>query len=143
RLRIGLTRLGTLGRRFGMRLILVTGRRFSRDGDVLRACIGRGFGVFGNEFEGGGLLVAFVVRRGAAGKLAGVGGVRVGTLARLGRGRFGGIAAHHVVAVAARGRAPAMAATMTARAAVDLVVGGALGALLLVDQRLPVGDRDL
>ena len=29
------------------------------------------------------------------------------------------------------------------RAAVDFVVGGALGALFLVDQRLPVGDRDL
>ncbi len=32
---------------------------------------------------------------------------------------------------------------MPPRAAVDLVVGGALRALILVDQRLPVGDRNL
>ena len=36
-----------------------------------------------------------------------------------------------------------VAATVPARAPVDFVVGGALGALLFVDQRLPVGDRDL
>src|SRR5580704_1949893 len=36
-----------------------------------------------------------------------------------------------------------VAATAAARAPVDLVVGGTLGALLLVDQGLPVGDRNL
>ena len=32
---------------------------------------------------------------------------------------------------------------MSPRTAIDLVIGGALGALLLVDQGLPVGDRNL
>ncbi len=32
---------------------------------------------------------------------------------------------------------------MAPRAAVGFVLGGALGALFFVDQRLPVGDRDL
>ena len=36
-----------------------------------------------------------------------------------------------------------VAATVPARAPVDLVISGALGALLFVDQRLAVGDRDL
>src|SRR5580704_10265772 len=55
--------------------------------------------------------------------------------------RFGELAAQSVV-VAVRGRMP-IAAAAAARAPVDLVVGGALGALFLVDQGLPVGDRDL
>ncbi len=55
--------------------------------------------------------------------------------------RFGRLAAHHLVAAGGRMRR-AMAA-MPPRAPVDLVIGGALRALFLVDQRLPVGDRDL
>ena len=35
------------------------------------------------------------------------------------------------------------AAAVAARAAIVFVVGGALGAAFFVDQRLPVGDRDL
>ncbi len=55
--------------------------------------------------------------------------------------RIGEFAAQSVV-VAVCGRM-AVAATVPARAPVDLIVGGALGALLFVDQRLAVGDRDL
>ena len=50
--------------------------------------------------------------------------------------------AAHPVAVAACGRAPTVAA-MPPRPPIHLVVGGALCALFFVDQRLPIGDRDL
>ena len=40
-------------------------------------------------------------------------------------------------------RGGSAAAAMPAGAAIVLVLGGALGAALFVDQRLPVGDRDL
>src|SRR5579863_10164801 len=46
--------------------------------------------------------------------------------------------AAHGIVVAARG-----AAAMSARTAINLVIGIALCALFLVDQCLPVGDRDL
>ena len=59
---------------------------------------------------------------------------------RIARRGFGKLAAHH--RVAARGRMRAVA-TMSPRTAIDLVIGGALRALLLVDQGLPVGDRNL
>ena len=36
-----------------------------------------------------------------------------------------------------------VAAAAAARAPVDFIVGGALGALLFVDQRLAIGDRNL
>jgi hypothetical protein len=52
---------------------------------------------------------------------------------------FGGVTVHRFV-VAAGGAA---AMPMTAGAPIGLVVGGALRALLLVDQRLPIGDRNL
>ena len=61
--------------------------------------------------------------------------------ARVAGGRFRHRAAHDLF-VAARGRRPASAA-VPARAPVVLVFGGALGASFFVDQRLPVGDRDL
>ena len=55
-------------------------------------------------------------------------------------GRFGVLAAPD--RVAARSRMVAVVA-MPPRTAIDLVIGGALGALFLVDQGLPVGNRDL
>src|SRR5271155_2431293 len=54
--------------------------------------------------------------------------------------RFGGFAAPRLIA--APGGTSAMM-PVAARTAVDLVVGGARGAFFLVDQGLPVGDRDL
>src|SRR5579862_74646 len=69
---------------------------------------------------------------------------RFGPLVASGRvaaGRFGEFTAQSVV-FAVRGGMP-VAAAAAARAPVDFIVGGALGALFLVDQRLAVGDRDL
>ena len=58
---------------------------------------------------------------------------------RRARRRLGRFAAQRLVVPSGR----AVAAAMTARAAVVLVIGGALRAAFLVDQRLPVGDRNL
>ena len=48
----------------------------------------------------------------------------------------------HGLVVAPRGNRSA-AAAMPPRAPIVLVVGGALGAAVFVDQRLPIGDRNL
>ncbi len=55
------------------------------------------------------------------------------------------VAAHHLIAprMAALARTASTAAPTASGAPVDLGIGSALGALLLLDQRLPVGDRNL
>src|SRR5580658_5110943 len=55
-------------------------------------------------------------------------------------GRFGTITAHYLVTAA--GGTPSVM-PMPARAPIDLVIGFALRALFVLDQGLPVGDRDL
>src|SRR5271170_6372755 len=79
------------------------------------------------------LFGVFLIGRRQCGLIAVIGCLGAGGLAG-----FGCFTAPDVAAACGRLAVPA-----APRTAVSLVVGGARGALFLVDQRLPVGDRDL
>ena len=102
--------------------------------------VGGGFGRDRRrEVRGGSSSLGTIMRFGRFSRLCRFG--RSVASGRVAARRIGEFAAQSVV-VAVRG-GMAIAAAAAARAPVDFIVGGALGALLFVDQGLPVGDRDL